>query len=107
MRIITRKRLDAAAHKHANAAPPIHHWHSIDHWHSIASKALWNSLVDARKTFPHADQVKVASGRTVTVFNLTNAYRLITAIHYNRQCIYILHVLTHAEYDHNGWKATL
>jgi mRNA-degrading endonuclease HigB of HigAB toxin-antitoxin module len=59
------------------------------------------------KRFPHADQVKVSSGRTVTVFNLTNAYRLVTAIHYNPQCVYILHVLTHAEYDRNGWKATL
>ena len=101
MRIITRKRLDAAAQKHAKAAPTIHHWHAI------ASNAVWCSLVDARKTFPHADQVKVASGRIVTVFNLTHAYRLITAIHYNRQCVYILHVFTHAEYDRNGWKATL
>lgn len=101
MRIITRKRLDAAAQKYAKAAAPIYHWHNI------ACKALWTSLVDARKTFPHADQVKVASGRTVTVFNLTNAYRLITAIHYNRHCVYILHVLTHAEYDRNDWKATL
>jgi mRNA interferase HigB len=101
MRIITRKRLDAAAQRYAKAAPPIHHWHTI------ASKARWTSLVDVRKTFPHADPVKVASGRTVTVFNLTNAYRLITAIHYNRQCVYILHVLTHAEYDRNAWKTTL
>ena len=101
MRIITRKRLDAAAQKHAKAAT------TILHWHHVASKADWSNLVDARKTFPHADQVKVASGRTVTVFNLTNAYRLITAIHYNRRCVYILQVLTHAEYDRNGWKATL
>ncbi|MCX6938445.1 MAG: type II toxin-antitoxin system HigB family toxin [Verrucomicrobia bacterium] len=41
------------------------------------------------------------------MFNLTNAYRLITAIHYNRRCIYILHVLTHAEYDRAAWKNTL
>ncbi|MFA6288616.1 MAG: type II toxin-antitoxin system HigB family toxin [Opitutaceae bacterium] len=101
MRIITRKRLDAAAQKHAKAASTIYHWHAV------ASKAVWRSLVDARKTFPHADQVKVTSGRLVTVFNLTNAHRLITAIHYNRQCIYILKVLTHAEYDKNGWKTTL
>jgi len=101
MRIITRKRLDAAAQKHAKATATIHHWHAV------ASKARWSSLVDARKTFPHADQVKVASGRMVTVFNLTNTYRLITAIHYNRRCIYILHVLTHAEYDRNRWKSKL
>jgi mRNA interferase HigB len=101
MRIITRKRLDDAATRYPKAAPPIHHWHTL------ASHATWTSLVDTRQTFPHADQVKVNSGRIVTVFNLTNSYRLITAIHYNRRCIYILHVLTHAEYDRNRWKATL
>jgi len=100
MRIITRKRLDEVARKHAKSASTIHHWHHI------ASKAVWRSLIDTRKTFPHADQVKVASGRLVTVFNLTNACRLITAIHYNRQSIYILLVLTHAEYDRNDWKTS-
>jgi mRNA interferase HigB len=101
VRIITRKRLEDAARLYAKAAP------TIRHWHAIASQAAWTKLVDVRQTFPHADQVKVASGRTVTVFNLTNAYRLITAIHYNRRCIYILHVLTHAEYDRDAWKGAL
>ncbi|WP_223212348.1 type II toxin-antitoxin system HigB family toxin [Microcystis aeruginosa] len=30
--------------------------------------------------------------------------RLIAAIHYNRQKIYIREVLTHSEYDTNKWK---
>lgn len=40
-----------------------------------------------------------------TVFNIRgNTYRLIVTIHYNRQKIYIRHVLTHAEYDRGDWK---
>ena len=50
-----------------------------------------------RATFPHADAVTVASGRSVVVFNIAgNKYRLITAIHYNRQLAFTLMVLTHS-----------
>ena len=34
-----------------------------------------------------------------------NKYRLICAIHYNTGRVYIRHVLTHAEYDLDKWKA--
>ena len=101
MRIITKKRLEEAAKRHAKARSAIYHWHELAQW------AVWRHLPDTRATFPHADQVTVKSGRTVTVFNLTNDFRLITAIHYNRSCIYILMVLTHPEYDAAEWKRTL
>jgi mRNA interferase HigB len=74
----------------------------------LTSAAVWKSLVDTRKTFPHADQVTVASNRTVTVFNIGgNNYRLITAIHYNTKIVYILRFLTHAQYDKDAWKKAL
>jgi mRNA interferase HigB len=39
------------------------------------------------------------------VFNIGgNKYRLIAAIHFNRQKVYIRHVLTHPEYDRGRWK---
>lgn len=101
MRIITKKRLAEAAGLHAKARP------AIFHWHVVAQAADWRHLSDTRATFPHADQVTVKSGRIVTIFNLTNAFRLITAIHYNRRSVYILRVLTHAEYDSGDWKMTL
>jgi mRNA interferase HigB len=63
--------------------------------------------MQARQTFPHADQVTVKSNRTVTVFNITNAFRLITAIHYNRQEIFTMRFLTHAEYSKNTWTSSL
>jgi mRNA interferase HigB len=40
-----------------------------------------------------------------TVFNIGgNKYRLIASVHFNRDKIYIRHVLTHLEYDKGGWK---
>ena len=78
------------------------------HWHGLARKARWTSLQDVRATFPHADAVTVASGRNVVVFNIAgNRYRLITAIHYNRQLVFTLTVLTHGEYGKGKWKDAL
>jgi mRNA interferase HigB len=58
--------------------------------------------------FPHADAVIVESGKPVTVFNIAgNKFRLITAIHYNRQVIYTLRVMTHGEYSKDKWKVQL
>ena len=65
MRIITRKFLEAAKSNHAKARAP------LDHWHRITRAAKWQSLTQTRQSFPHADQVTVTSGRTVTVFNIT------------------------------------
>ena len=52
------------------------------------------------RTLPHADQV----GK-FTVFNIGgNKYRLIAVIHFNRGKVYVRHVLTHTDYDKEGWK---
>jgi hypothetical protein len=32
--------------------------------------ADWQSIDDVRRTFPHADAATVASGATVTIFNI-------------------------------------
>ncbi|MDZ4287146.1 MAG: type II toxin-antitoxin system HigB family toxin [Prosthecobacter sp.] len=70
--------------------------------------ARWQHLADVRRVFPHADAVRVGSGNTVTVFNLAgNSFRLITAIHYQTQLVFVLRLLTHAEYSKNRWKLEL
>ncbi len=101
MRIITRKFLEASKVTYPKARAP------LDHWHRITRAAKWQNLVQTRQSFPHADQITVKSGRTVTVFNITNDFRLITAIHYNRQEIFTLRFLTHADYDKETWGNTL
>ena len=94
MHVISRKKLLDAAAEHSELAP------SLDAWYRIAKKARWASLVDVRRNFPSADLV----GKH-TVFNIKgNAYRLISEIYYKSQVVLIRSVLTHAEYDKEGWK---
>ncbi len=78
---------------------------SLEEWLVKTQAARWRNLDDTRKTFPHADTAKVASGATVSIFNIKgNAYRLITAIHYNTGIVFIRDFMTHAEYSCEQWK---
>lgn len=64
--------------------------------------------MDVRRTYPGTDAVSVRSGRQVLVFNIRrNDYRLIVATHFNRQIVYTLRFMTHAEYSKDDWKETL
>jgi mRNA interferase HigB len=102
MRIITRKRVASFGRAHADAR------NALGVWLQRTAQASWRSLVDTRKVFPHADEVRVASGRTARVFNIRgNNYRLITAIHYNTGVVFLMRFLTHGEYNAGNWKDTL
>jgi mRNA interferase HigB len=73
-----------------------------------ASAAIWKNMIDLRQSYPHADAVTTASGRTIIVLNAAgNKYRLIVAAHFNRQVIYTLRFLTHAEYSKAAWRTEL
>jgi mRNA interferase HigB len=94
MHIITRKRLNEFSGRHPEATP------ALAHWYRLLKTGAYHSFVDLRADFPSADQV----GK-LTVFNIAgNCFRLIAAIHYNLQRVYIRGVLTHAEYDEGRWK---
>ncbi len=94
MHIITRKRLNEFAQKHPDTKT------SLEHWYKLMKQRRFLSFVELRMEFPHADQVE-----KLTVFNIGgNKARLIAAIHYNRQKVYIRAVLTHDEYDKGRWK---
>ena len=102
MRLIKRSTLRAFGERYPKATIP------LETWTRLTLAARWGGLVDTRKTYPHADQVKVRSGRVVTVFNIAgNDFRLITAIHYDRGKVFILDFLTHAEYNRSNWKGRL
>jgi len=80
----------------------------LNDWARLVLAGAWQNFVETRRMFPHADQVKVKSGKTVTIFNVCgNDFRLITAIHYDRQKVFVLNFLTHAEYSRNTWKNRL
>lgn len=95
MRLTDRKQLIQAGIQYPQARAP------LQDWYTIMKQVKATNLVELRKTYPHADQVGKA-----TVFNIKgNDYRLIASIHYNTQTLYILEVLTHAEYSTDPWKA--
>ena len=94
MHIITRKRIVDFASKHPDCAT------ALDSWYRIIKHTGISNFVELRLIFPSADQIG-----GLTVFNIGgNKVRLIAAIHYNSQKIYIRHVLTHKEYNKNKWK---
>lgn len=94
MRIVSKKKLREYGLQHPDCRK------ALEDWYQTAAAAQWQSLAEVRHTYRHADGVG-----NKTVFNIKgNAYRLITAIHYNRGIIYIRAVLTHTEYDKGAWK---
>jgi mRNA interferase HigB len=102
VRIIAERWLKDAADDFPKAAS------YLTHWRAVVRAAHWNNLSDVRRHYPSADAVRVASGSTVVVFNVCgNDFRLITAIHYNTQCVFTLRFLTHAEYSKDKWKVEL
>ncbi len=94
MHVITRKRLNEFADEHPDTRS------SLARWYAVMRKSRFANFAELRATFPHADQV----GK-FTVFNIGgNKVRLVAAVHYNRNKIYIRDVLTHGEYDAGRWK---
>lgn len=94
MHVITRKRLNEFAAKYPDTEK------ALARWYKIVKAGNFKSFVELRNQFPSADQVN-----NLTVFNIGgNKVRLIAAIHYNRQKLYIRAVLTHAEYDLGKWR---
>ena len=94
MHVISRKRLNEFAESHPDARS------SLAHWFKLIKRSDFPNFVALRTAFPSSDQV----GK-LTVFNIGgNKIRLIAAIHYNRQKVYVRSVLTHTEYDEQGWK---
>ena len=77
-------------------------------WTKTVRAASWGSLAAVRACYPSADMVLVGSRNQVIVFNVCgNTYRLIVAMHFDRQRAYTLRFLTHAEYSKDSWKDEL
>jgi mRNA interferase HigB len=65
-------------------------------WYDEAKHAAWTTSQDIKDHYASASFV----GRNRVVFNIKgNAYRLIVAVAYRFQAVYIKFIGTHAEYD--------
>jgi mRNA interferase HigB len=90
MRVIAVSTLRAFWDRHPDAEQP------LKAWHEEAIKASWTQPADIKSQFRSASVLK---NRRV-VFNIKgNEYRLIVAIAYNLQIVYVKFVGTHKEYD--------
>jgi len=94
MHVISRKRLNEFADEYPEAMT------ALAHWYRSAKQTDFSSFAQLKSVFPTADRV----GK-LTVFNIGgNKVRVIPAIHYNRNRIYIRAVLSHEEYYRGSWK---
>jgi mRNA interferase HigB len=94
MWVISKPAILKFAEEHPKALVP------LMNWYRITKRADWGSLTETRRDFAHADIV----GRR-TVFNIHgNDYRLIARVNYKTKRVFILYILTHAEYDKGDWN---
>jgi mRNA interferase HigB len=94
MRIIKRGALETFWLHHPDAKA------SIESWYAVVRKASWRTPAHLKQVYRSGDFV----GRR-TVFNIAgNWYWLIARVNYQTQRVFVLHLLTHAEYDRGVWK---
>lgn len=90
MRIVAMGTLRDFWQRHPEAEQP------LKAWYDEARTAAWTTPRDIKQRYASASFV----GRNRVVFNIKgNDYRLIVAVAYRFQAIYIKFVGTHAEYD--------
>jgi mRNA interferase HigB len=98
VRIITESRLTAFWAEHPPAETP------LKAWRAIIRRAQFQSPHEVKSQFPSVDFL----GGGLTVFDIGgNKYRLVVTMRYDRQVVYIHHVLTHAEYDRRSRSGDL
>ena len=94
MKLISNKALRDFAAVHADADAP------LQVWRRLIERGSFGSFAELRATFASVDKV----GERY-VFNIGgNKYRLVAAIAYAPQLVWVKAVPTHAEYDKGAWK---
>jgi mRNA interferase HigB len=98
MRVISKARLRQFWERpgHRNAEGPLRAWYT----HVDSRTVSWHSWAEVKADFASASIV----GNCI-VFNIGGTkYRLVTRILYPSQKVFVLKVMTHAEYDDDHWK---
>jgi len=94
MRIIQRGALEHFWQEHSDARL------GLESWYEVVRSTTWKTPAEMKQVYPAADLV----GRR-TVFNIAgNKYRLVARVNYRTQRVFVLFLLTHAEYDRGSWK---
>lgn len=89
MRVVSNKALAEFAASHPGSGRPLQAWRKIVESGEIANYAQLKALMNA------TDRVG-----DFHVFDVGgNKYRIVAAIHFNRQMLFVRHVFTHSEYE--------
>jgi mRNA interferase HigB len=97
--VISRKALRKFTARYRDADAP------LNAWFKLITHGSFHNLTELKQAFGSVDFVPTRRG-DFHVFDIGgNKYRLIAAIHFNAQRIFVRHVLTHAEYDTGKWKS--
>lgn len=92
MRIIAKSRLRKYWEKSGNEKAQSY----LTEWYHFCSKQSWTTRHQVKNTFGHA----LIVGNNRIVFNVKgNDYRIVCAMDYRREAMFIKFVGTHAEYD--------
>lgn len=92
MRLISNRALREFALRHRESGGPLQAWRMLIERNAFAGYG------DLKRVFNSVDKAS-----DYYVFDIAgNRYRLIAAVHFNTQTLYVRAVLTHAEYD--DWR---
>ena len=90
MRVIALKNLRDFCLRHADAGP------ALKAWTQEARSASWKTPQDIKLRYANASFL----GRNRVVFNIKgNDYRLVVAVAYRFEAVYVKFIGTHAQYD--------
>jgi mRNA interferase HigB len=92
MRLVSNKALREFAIRHRMAGEP------LQAWRKLIERNAFGSYAELKRVFNSVDKAG-----EYYVFDIAgNRYRLIAAIHFNTQTLYVRAILTHAGYD--DWR---
>lgn len=92
MRVISNKALADFSARHPPAGEP------LQAWRKIVESRTFSGFAELKATFNAVDRAGA-----FYVFDIGgNKYRIISAIHFDQQKLFVRHVFTHKEY--NKWK---
>ena len=94
MHVISRKKLVEFWRLHADAEEP------MAAWFKVAESATWSQWADVHRAYPTASYYLCC-----LIFSICGGfYRLVVRRAVNWKTLFVVAIMTHAEYDRDGWK---
>jgi mRNA interferase HigB len=73
---------------------------ALDVWYRLMKRSRYKTFADLKSVFGAVDKVD-----QLFVFDIGgNKLRIVAAIHFNSDKVFIRHILSHKEYDKDIWK---